>query len=237
MTHLTRDWRCVVFDLDGTLLDTRSAMVAAINATLTCIGRSSVLGADLSDATHEGLESMLHRALSLTGTLPDAHTLEHLQFVTSEGYLASSMERVELFAAALALLDALQRRGIWMAVCTNQREAHARALLSTFGLAHYFAAVVGRNTFDVHKPNPLPLMWLIGRCGVRPEQTLMIGDSDVDARCALQAGATIVLMEHGYGVVDAASDQLTCENFASLHALLFDEMSEQSIEEIDSGLR
>lgn len=223
MASLKAEWPCVVFDLDGTLLDTRAAMLHAINATLIEEGRDRVVAEDLRDATHEGLDAMVQHALHLTGSIPNAPDLARLQVATSQAYLASAAQRVEPFAAAHALLDALRRQRVWMAVCTNQREVHARSLLAAFDFAEYFAEVVGRDTFAARKPSPLPLMWLIGRCGVRPRQTLLIGDSDVDARCALHAGARFVLMEHGYGSGDVASDHETSANFASLHATLFGE--------------
>jgi phosphoglycolate phosphatase len=96
-----------------------------------------------------------------------------------------------------------------MAVCTNQAEASARALLRVFALSRYFKDVVGRDTFKLHKPDPMPLVWLMGRCAARPEATLLVGDSDVDVQCARQAGTAVVLMEHGYGLPQSPAPATT----------------------------
>jgi phosphoglycolate phosphatase len=159
---------------------------------------------------------MLQRALSLTGIDLSPEKCEQLDRIVSARYLMSARERVVMFPGLLPLLDALQRRGTWMAICTNQLEAHARTLLAIFELDTYFREVVGRNTFAVHKPNPVPLAWLAGRCGVKPHQLLMIGDSEVDAQSAVHAGTGLVLMEHGYGDGRAISKYLRCPDFLQL---------------------
>lgn len=163
---------------------------------------------------------MLQRALALTGALPGAEEYEQLNRVVSARYLASARERVVMFPALLPLLDSLRGRGTWMAICTNQLEAHARTLLAQFNLDAYFKEVVGRNTFAVHKPNPVPLAWLAGRCGVKPHELLMIGDSEVDAQSAVHAGTGLVLMEHGYGDGRAISKYPRCADFTKLNECL-----------------
>ena len=172
---------------------------------------------------------MLQRALSLTGVLLDPVECEQLNRTVSARYLASARERVVMFPALLPLLDSLQGRGTWMAICTNQLEAHARKLLTMFELDTYFREVVGRNTFAVHKPNPVPLAWLAGRCGVKPHEILMVGDSEVDAQSAVHAGTGLVLMEHGYGDGRAISKYLRCPDFMTLNDCLRG-VSGQSIE-------
>jgi phosphoglycolate phosphatase len=223
-------WRCVVFDLDGTLLDTRDAMLHAINALLARLERRAVATEELQHATHEGLESMLRLALSLTGQSPGTARLAEFHAQVSAEYLGSTHPRIRMFPDLLPLLEALSQRGVWMAVCTNQLEAHAYELLRHFGLTRYFSSVVGRNTFAVRKPHPLPLIWLVGRCGVAPHDALMIGDSLVDAECATNAGVAVILMEHGYGLVQKHGAYVTTANFKTLHARI-DSQLERSIEE------
>jgi phosphoglycolate phosphatase len=213
-------WQCVIFDLDGTLLDTRDALLHAINTLLERLQRRPVRTAELSDATHEGIESMVIRALQLTGSLPDAATQAAMHAEVSTGYLATAAARIKPFPAAAQLLEALLERDVWMAVCTNQLELHARELLKAFGLSRYFREVVGRDTFAFRKPNPLPLIWLLGRCGVHPSQALMVGDSELDAHCAAAAGTAVVLMRHGYGSAAAIENHPGCTDFIALRDLI-----------------
>jgi len=220
--NATSRWQCVVFDLDGTLLDTRPALLLAINRLLTRLHRSGVSVADLADATHEGIESMLTRALELTGPLPSREKRIELHDELARDYLRSAGMRVDPYPGLSCLLDSLQRAQVRMAVCTNQLEVHARELLQTFALAPYFSDVVGRDTLGVSKPSPLPLVWLLGRCGVHPRTALFVGDSDVDARCATSAGVEFMLMRHGYGNSQAFAAYASCQDFAELHQFMHD---------------
>lgn len=207
---------CVVFDLDGTLLDTRNGMMAAINATLAALDRRAVGIDEVRTSIHEGLGAMLAQALATTGPVPEDDLYRSLfQRVNSE-YVSAAQDFVSPYPDLVDLLDTLRASDVWLAVCTNQAEANARALLAKFALLDYFGEVVGRDTFTFHKPNPLPLAWLMGRCRARPERTLMIGDSEVDAQCARDAGVPVILMEHGYGLADNARGHATSPGFASL---------------------
>jgi phosphoglycolate phosphatase len=232
-------WQCIVFDLDGTLLDTRGALLQAINAVLKTMQRRSVLGSEVADVMHEGIEAMFTRALSLTGVMPDAGTCADLNIEVSRRYL-SAVPAITPFPALTPLLELLRVSRVNMAVCTNQLEAHARALLAHFGLSRYFIEVVGRDTFAVPKPNPLPLIWLLGRCGVHPTRALMIGDSELDAQCGIAAGANVLLMRHGYGGAATLSKHASCHDFAALHQLMQSMLRMQPIEKtelsLDSGL-
>jgi phosphoglycolate phosphatase len=210
---------CVVFDLDGTLLDTRAAMIAAINTVLAEVTRTPVAVADLGASVHLGLEPMLRQALKTTGGLPNEATLQKLDARVSDAYVASAGRSVSMYPHVLILLDTLRVRDTRLAVCTNQTEANARRLLQQFGLTDYFCAVAGRDTFMLHKPHPAPLVWLMGWCRVRPSETLMVGDSELDAQCAHSAGVPVVLMEHGYGMPTGRGHR-SLPDFNSLLSLL-----------------
>lgn len=211
---------CVVFDLDGTLLDTRNGMLTAINATLTALDRRAVSINELRASIHEGLGSMLAEALAITGAVPEDDVYRSLYQRVNSEYVSAAREHVSPYPDLHDLLDELQARDVWLAVCTNQVEANARALLTTFALDDYFSEVVGRDTFAFHKPSSLPLAWLMGRCGARPERTLMVGDSELDALCAGGAGVGIILMEHGYGLASSTRGHATSPSFASLRGRL-----------------
>lgn len=211
---------CVVFDLDGTLLDTRQAMMDTINMLLNEQGRPSVGVDRIGNATHQGLSAMLHAALSATGPLPARPMLQQLECLLRERYLAAAGSTVQCFAGARELLDSLRVRGAWLAVCSNQDEHSVRRLLGIFGLLEQFDQIVGGDTLSQRKPDPMPLHWLMNAAGCVSGSMLMVGDSEVDAQCAERSGITMVLMTHGYGGDGVDVPHLAVPDFASLQQLL-----------------
>jgi phosphoglycolate phosphatase len=212
---------CIVFDLDGTLLDTREGMIALINELLEELGRGSVTPAQLAESTHQGLAAMLGAALGATGALPTRQRRAQLEQELRRRYLGSASRRIMPYPGAAQLLDALRTRGAWLAICSNQEQATAEHLLDLFDLRRYFREVVGGDTFVERKPDPMGLRWLMLCARAEPECTLMVGDSALDAECALRAGATMALMSHGYGG-ELTQPHLRVEDFAQLHRYLLD---------------
>lgn len=196
---LRRRYRGIVFDLDGTLLDTRAGMIEAINAVLCEQELQPVDAQELAHSVHFGLDAMLRQALELRGS---GESVEALARRLRQRYLRTASESVRLFDGARELLAALSAERVWLAICSNQSQESAMRLLESFGIAGYFDAVAGGDTLERRKPDPLPLQWLLDRGGLRPSEVLMIGDSDVDRRCAEAAGVDVVLMEHGYGLAE-----------------------------------
>lgn len=211
---------CVVFDLDGTLLDTREAMVGEINRLLGELGREPIGEEQIRRATHQGLPAMLLAALQAGGTLPPPGMLRQMQASLRERYLQSAASRVHCFPDAVPLLETLRERRAWLAICSNQEEAIVRRLLGSFDLLGFFREIVGGDTLPRHKPDPYPLRWLMNAAGSSPAACLMVGDSEVDARCAARSGASAVIMTHGYGGPRIASPHRAVPDFASLHLLL-----------------
>lgn len=210
-------YACVVFDLDGTLLDTRTGMLLAINTVLARHGIAAVQAAQLAEVLHFGLEAMLVRALAVAGSDVDS---DQLQIETQRCYLESAAQSVSLFDGARELLGALQQSGCWLALCTNQSQANAQGLLRCFALDGYFREVIGADTLQRRKPDPAPMRWLMQQAGAAPQATLMVGDSEVDRSFAVAAGVDVVLMAHGYGLADV---QLPCPqrpDFSTLAAEL-----------------
>ena len=209
-------YSCVVFDLDGTLLDTREAMLAAINSVLAEHALAPASAAQLGEALHFGLGAMLDRAAALAGApaLPAGAPAR-----VREYYLQSAAQTVRLFAGARALLEQLQEAGIWLAACSNQDQAHAARLRRAFDLDGLFREVVGGDSLAQRKPDPLPLRWLMQRAGAAPAATLMVGDSAVDLSCAQRAGVGIALMAHGYGLSDIDGREAAPACFADFAAL------------------
>lgn len=210
-------YQCVVFDLDGTLLDTRAGMLAAINVVLDTISRRPVRAHEVQASMHHGLSAMLLQALEITGGALDSDVQQQLHRRLVSEYLIASVHSVSPYPELFQLLRALRKREVWMAVCTNQAETIARELLESFELTSYFNEVVGRDTFSFHKPHPMPLIWLMGRGRARQDGTLMVGDSEVDAQCAQRAGVHVILMGHGYGLPEGDHIHDITRDFASLY--------------------
>lgn len=218
-------YRCLIFDMDGTLLDTRAAMLLALNEVLAERGLPVPTAAQLEGSLHYGLPAMLTQALEyaperLEHRLDPAHR-SALEAQLMETYLLQTAAKVHVYAGAAELLQRLQDDGVWMAICTNQSERSAQRLLAASGLRTYFQAVVGGDTFACRKPDPTPLLWLIEQSGLPPGQAVMVGDSEVDVRCAQRAGVDIIVMSHGYGGVGTEAQVPHMASFASLDAALF----------------
>lgn len=221
MTVVTNlPYPCVVFDLDGTLLDTRQAMVATINRLLGELGRRTVGIDQVGHATHQGLTAMLHAALAETGQMPAPTILQQLERLLRERHLETAASSVRCFHGARELIEMLRERGAWLAICSNQDETSVRRLLAIFGLLGHFCEIVGGDTLPSRKPDPLPLRWLMDAARCAPDSTLMVGDSEVDAECAARSGTAMVLMTHGYGGDSIPMPHLAMPDFASLRRLL-----------------
>lgn len=188
----------LVFDLDGTLVDTAPDLIAATNHVMAGLGRAAVSGDILRPQVSHGALAMIRAALGEEGATWDEAKLYPLfdQFITY--YQANIAVESQPFPGMAAALDRAQGKGHTLAVCTNKREVLARQLLESLGLLNRFAFIAGRDTFDVYKPDPGHLIQTIGRSNGRPGQSIMIGDSNVDIATAKAAGIPVIAVSFGY---------------------------------------
>lgn len=211
-----RRYDCVIFDLDGTLLDTRAAMLAALDTVLAETAHARVAASTLGDSVHFGLGRMLERALSVAKVRETHASFVQLEKRLLTLYRAEAVHRSRPFPNLRALLQTLNERGVWTAICSNQAERSVRTLLDAFALTAQFQRVVGSDTLAACKPDPLPLLWLMEQAGRTPETTLMVGDSAVDAAAAERAGCDCVILAHGYGAPFAGESHLRLPHLAAL---------------------
>lgn len=209
---------CVTFDLDGTLLDTRTDMIAAVNRFLLSIGRSSVSSSALTESIHHGMSAMLARGLVLTGDVPTAEAFDEMVQDFLSDYARHAAVHTQPYPELLDLLQQLSNSGFALAVCTNKSAAITQQLLRHFHLSPFFKVVVGGDSLPACKPDPLPLRWIARQLGIRPSRIVLVGDSIIDAECAAAAGAGLVLMEHGYGADGVTTVCTRMANFSSLRA-------------------
>ena len=187
-----------VFDLDGTLVETAPDLIHATNHVLALKGLAAVDPAAIRPSISFGGRAMIVRALEVHRvTLPAAEVDGLL-----ERFLGHYADNIAVashpFPGLERALDTLAANGARLAVCTNKREGLSRLLLDALGLTQRFSAIAGRDTFAVHKPHPDHLTGAIALAGGRPDDAVMIGDSDTDIQTARAAGIPVIGVPFGY---------------------------------------
>lgn len=212
----------LVFDLDGTLVDTAPDLVGATNHVLAGLGLAPRPQAELRPWISFGARRMIVEALAASGEGRSEREVDHLLERFLDHYVENIAVLSRPFAGAVDALHALRGRGARLAVCTNKREALAIKLLDLLGLSAMFAAIAGRDTFPVCKPHPDHLLGTIQRAGGTRSRAVMIGDSGVDVATARAAGIAFVGV--GFGYTDTPIRQLgpdeTIDCYTELEAAL-----------------
>ena len=188
----------LIFDLDGTLVDTAPDLMAATNHILALEGRPAVSEVQIRKFVGHGAMDLIKRGLAATGTVPDAARLKilHRQFL--DYYGENIATHSTLFDGLLPLLDQAAARGLKMGVCTNKVEGLSSKLLDEIGIAKYFTAVVGGDTLPIMKPNPEPYFEVARRLCIDASRSLMFGDSETDIRTAQNVGIPVIAVSFGY---------------------------------------
>ncbi len=188
----------VVFDLDGTLLDTAPDLIAAVNSVIITAGGTSVDEDWMRPNVSFGGREMIRRGLVAQDI---AHTDDELSVLFTQfvAYYSQNISaKTQPFPGLLDELARLKRLGMKLAVCTNKLEGLTWPLLEQMEMAHWFAAVTGRDTFPVYKPDPRHLLGAIAKAGGDPNRAVMIGDSNTDIKTAKAAGIPVVAVTFGY---------------------------------------
>jgi phosphoglycolate phosphatase len=188
----------VVFDLDGTLVDTAPDLSAAVNHVFGLVGLAPVSAAELRPMIGRGSRAMIEEGLRLHGVAKTPDEISRLHDLFFPYYADNIAVLSRPFEGIPALLDALLQAGARLAVCTNKLEGLSRSLLRQLALHERFAAIAGRDTFDVFKPAPGHLTRTIDMAGGRPERAVMVGDSEVDIATAAAAGVPSIGVTFGY---------------------------------------
>lgn len=184
----------LVFDLDGTLVDSAPDIHAAVARMLADEGQAALDLATVTSFVGNGLPKLVERVIHKVGLDPRDHA--RLTKRTLDHYAAASSDLTRPYPGVVAALTALQHAGHAMAICTNKPEAPARAVLRDLGLAPFFDVVIGGDTLAVAKPDPEPLRASIAALG--GGTTLYVGDSEVDAATAVAAAVPFALFTQGY---------------------------------------
>jgi phosphoglycolate phosphatase len=194
----------VVFDLDGTLVDTAPDLVGATNHALADLGLAPVSAHLLRPWISFGARRMIVEALVHSGgTRPDTE-VDRLLDVFLGYYEANIARESRPFPGAIEAISTLAGAGARLAVCTNKRESLSRALLNELDLDRHFHGLAGRDTFPVCKPHPDHLLGAIRLAGGDPARAVMIGDSAVDICTAKAAHVPVVAVSFGYTEIPVA---------------------------------
>ncbi|MBX4898056.1 HAD family hydrolase [Rhizobium bangladeshense] len=191
----------VVFDLDGTLLDTHTDLVESLNHTIAALGLEPVTYDDLTHLVGQGARVMIERACRLRGHPLSADTLPPLVERFVAHYAGNMPGHTQPYPGLIAAMDLLKSGGYRLAVCTNKMESLARGLLEKLGLTGYFDAITGGDTFEYRKPDARHLTSTIERAGGDVSQTVMVGDSINDIAVAKNAGVPSIAVPFGYSDV------------------------------------
>ena len=200
----------VVFDLDGTLAETAPDIMRVLNVILARENLSALPLERARELVGAGARALIERGFKVSGRALDTDTLDRLFEDFLDIYAEDAASGSYLFDGVLSAMDRLAQEGHIFAVCTNKPILHTRLILEHFGIAGRFAAVAGRDSFPVFKPDPRHLTLTIEQAKGDPRRAVMIGDSKTDILTARAAGIPSICVPFGYTDVPIESLQPDC---------------------------
>ena len=216
--------RTIVFDLDGTLVDTAPDLIAALNFVLDREGLPPVPLKSARNMIGAGARKLIERGLELEGRMMGVEDVNRLTKDFIDYYAAHIADGSRPFEGLEAALDELAAQGCRFAVCTNKLEWLSKRLLDQLGLSGRFSAICGADTFGVSKPDPRIFHGTIARAGGEPGAAVLVGDSATDIATARAAGTPILAVDFGYSetpIAELRPDRLIAD-FAELPAAIYD---------------
>jgi phosphoglycolate phosphatase len=194
--------RALIFDLDGTLIDSKLDLIHAVNAMLCEAGREKLPAETISGYIGHGAPTLVARALGAAST--EEERARALQFFLTY-YEEHKLENTCAYPGVGETLAKLSARGMPMAVLTNKPVRISIRILEALALAKYFRAIYGGNSFETKKPDPLGARTILNELHVAPGDAMIVGDSEVDVQTARNAGCLAAAVNFGFGVHDRAA--------------------------------
>jgi len=212
--------KAVVFDLDGTLVDSEPDLRAAANKLLRENGLPDLDRATVARFIGHGIAKLVERCFAHHDVVHANITVQVGRF--KELYRAENHRGTSLNPGVEAALLNLAERGTALALCTNKDSDFALAILRRFGIESLFRIVVGGDSGLAPKPDPAPLLNCLAACDVSTEDAAYVGDSEIDAKTAAAAGVPFVLFTEGYGTApsSALAREAAFSDYTTLPALI-----------------
>jgi phosphoglycolate phosphatase len=207
----------LIFDLDGTLIDSKQDLIHSVNAMLRELGRGELTEETISGYIGHGAPQLVARALGDGST--EEERQRGLQFFLSY-YELHKMDMTCAYPGVAETLE--QLASMPMAVLTNKPVRISVRILEAMGLAKYFRAIYGGNSFETKKPDPLGARTILRELGAEPRGALLVGDSEVDVQTARNAGTLAAAVNYGFGMHDRRSypADIYLDRFGELVTLL-----------------
>lgn len=211
--------RALIFDLDGTLIDSKQDLIRSVNAMLVETGREPLHEDTVSSYIGHGAPRLVVRALGNGATEEECERA--LKFFLTH-YDEHKLDSTHAYPGVAEALEEL--RDFPMAVLTNKPVRVSRKILEGLGLANYFRAVYGGNSFETKKPDPLGAKKILEELSAAPAEALLVGDSEVDVQTARNAGTLAAAVNYGFGTHDRAAfpADIYVDRLTELAALLRD---------------
>ncbi len=194
----------IIFDLDGTLVDTAQDLTGALNAVLSQAGRERMPLARVRDTVGGGARGMVERGFAATGEALAAAEIDRWTEVFLRHYRAHLSDLSRPFPGVCETLETLAADQAVMGVCTNKSVGDSHRLLRELGLERFFGAVLGGDSLAVQKPDPKHLAATILAVGGEAAHAVMVGDSDIDVAAAHNLGVPAIAVAYGYAHIPAA---------------------------------
>jgi phosphoglycolate phosphatase len=210
----------LIFDLDGTLIDSAPDMHRAVNLMLADLGCAPLTLPQIRSMVGDGASALIARALAARQCVSADPAQALATFL--EHYEDEPTAQTRTFQAVPETLERLQAAGLTLAVCTNKPDRLTKMILERLGIEQFFARVVAGDSLPFRKPDPRALLEVINGFGAAKAASLMVGDSEVDAATAQAADVPFVLMTYGYhrGPIVDISSVATLDHFGELATLL-----------------
>lgn len=208
----------IVFDLDGTLVDSAPDIAAAANRMLAGVGHAPLPLDQLTSFIGYGIPNLVHRVIGARGLDPADHAMLNAKLLAD--YTAQPATLTRPYPGVVAALEALRAAGHPMGVCTNKYLGLTQQILDALDLTQFFDVVIGGDTLAVKKPDPAPLHAAFTALPTTP--LLYVGDSEVDAQTAVNAQVTFALFTLGYRQTPVAElpHAFAFDDFARLPAFV-----------------
>jgi len=213
----------LIFDLDGTLIDSAPDLQAAGNRMLVPLGRREVSVQEVQLMIGDGVPKLVERCFEATGDIPPEEEFQKHVAAFIKDYEPRSAELTVAFDGAHNVLQSLKAQGIKLSICTNKPYGATLQILSKLDLADYFDVVIGGDTLPgIKKPDPRHLQAALEKMNAKPSESAMVGDNGNDVNAAHAAGLPVVLLSHGYTKIPVGElgGEAVIDHFSKLESTL-----------------